>query len=48
MITTTHSHKPWTDKGGHVIGAYLIHIPLLAGTMLTSYSLGEETSGCLD
>jgi len=19
MTTTTHSHKPWTDKGGHVI-----------------------------
>lgn len=18
MTTTTHSHKPWTDKGGHV------------------------------
>lgn len=39
----------WLVKAGKdSFGAYLIHIPLLAGTMITSYSLGEETSGCLD
>lgn len=27
MTTTTHSHKHWTDKGGHVIGIQ----PVLSG-----------------
>jgi len=25
MTTTTHSHKHWTDKGGHVTAALLRH-----------------------
>jgi hypothetical protein len=29
MTTTTHSHKAWTDKGGHVSGAELRSICFL-------------------
>ena len=28
MITTTHSHKHWTDEGGHVIGRFFIDGPM--------------------
>jgi hypothetical protein len=26
MTTTTHSHKAWTDKGGHVMGIDVLHL----------------------
>jgi len=37
MITTTHSHKHWTDEGGHVTAA-------VAGPSLALMGIGKASS----
>ena len=41
MTTSTHSHKPWTDKGGHVRTTGLI---LGAGAITMDHALAESKS----
>jgi len=33
MTTSTHSHKPWTDKGGHVMTTDQIAVMAAAGAI---------------
>ena len=42
MTTTTHSHRAWTDKGGHVTGnktCHTLQMPLLPWHPLKSWQL---------
>jgi len=51
MTTSTHSHKAWTDEGGHVIGAAdcgqraLLEQPERQGVQLDQVVIAETVHG---
>ena len=46
MITTTHSHKHWTDEGGHVKLTAGGVQPIEVNLLVTGYA--ERMAGCRD